>query len=255
MKMILAGACGVMGGFVIQAAQDHPDIQIVAGIDAKPRDNTPFPVYATLEDCTQEADILLDFSNASALPGLLEFGLRRNMPLVLCATGHTPQHVEAIAQAAKTIPIFKSANMSLGINLLKRLAVTAARMLGDAYDIEITEKHHHRKLDAPSGTAYLLGDALMEAMPQPYHYVYDRHAQHAARDLHEIGMHAIRGGTVVGEHTIGFYGNDEVIELTHTAQSRAVFAVGALRAVQYLVGKPPGLYNMDDLLAEIVNID
>ena len=250
-KIALSGCCGHMGRAVARLAADSADMKIVAGADLRTEAYADFPVYASFDEFPAEADAVIDFSNPSAFDGLLAYCLKHRTPLVLCTTGLSPEQIAAANKAAETIPIFRSANMSIGIALLADLARRAAAVYGEFCDVEIIEKHHRRKLDAPSGTALMLYDALAESLPYEPNAVYDRHERREARPAHEIGISAVRGGTIVGEHEILFCGTDETISLSHTALSRDAFAVGALRAARFLIGKAPGLYDMRALMASI----
>ena len=246
LNIMLCGCGGRMGAAVIAAARDAGD-RIVAGVDINPAADSPFPIFTSPEEFTGKADVIVDFSHHSALPGLLAYAERTGTPLVISTTGHTEEELAAMKAAAARIPVFFSRNMSLGINLLISLCRRAAATLGADFDIEIIEKHHNKKLDAPSGTALMIADALCEgAEERPY--VYDRHAERRQRARGEIGLHAVRGGTIVGEHEVMFCGKDEVITLSHSAASREVFATGALRAARFMAGKPAGFYNMDDVV-------
>jgi len=238
-----------MGKTVASIIDNNPDMRIVAGIDITHAENESFPVFSAPSAFTATADVVVDFSVSEALDGLLEYCLSSNTPLLLCTTGYTPEQIEQIEKASETIPVFRSANMSLGINLLAELIKQACAILGSDFDVEIVERHHRRKVDAPSGTALMLADAAASALPNDAQYVYERQSIRQARNNNEIGISAVRGGTIVGEHDVIFAGLDEVIELRHAANSRDVFAVGAVRAAAYLasVGKP-GLYTMSDLM-------
>ena len=206
-----------------------------------------YPVYHSIEEFEGRADVMIDFSHHSALPALLAYATRTGTPLVVATTGHTEEELSQMRAAAQQAPIFFSRNMSLGINLLISLCRRAAATLGEDFDIEIIEKHHNQKLDAPSGTALMIADALCEDGTE-HPYVYDRHAERRKRARGEIGLHAVRGGTIVGEHEVLFAGKDECVTLSHSAASREVFATGALRAARFMVGKSAGLYNMDDVV-------
>jgi 4-hydroxy-tetrahydrodipicolinate reductase len=239
-----------MGSVLRRLASMDRDFEIVAGIDSR---NTSealiFPAYTELSDCQMTADAIIDFSIADAVPALLKFGVERGMPLVICTTGLTGHCFEEMEKAAEKVAVFQSANMSLGINTIKNVLEQVTGTLEDSgFDIEILEKHHNQKLDAPSGTALLLADAIND--DSRYSYVYDRTGNRQKRSKKEIGISSIRGGTIAGEHTIIFAGKDEVIEFTHKAYSKDVFGVGALKAAQFIKGKPPGFYTMRDLMAE-----
>ena len=249
-NIILSGCLGRMGRAVCAAAAERGD-RIVAGID--PLGGTAdYPVYTSPEeipvDCA--ADVIIDFSHHTALPSLLDFAISRQLPIVVATTGHTAEETAAMEAAARRIPVFFSRNMSLGINLLTELCRRAAATLGTAFDVEIIERHHNRKLDAPSGTALMLADAIAEEREES-EYVYDRHAVRRQRDKREIGIHAVRGGTIVGEHEVMFAGRDEVITLSHSAASREVFANGALAAAAWMPGKSAGMYSMPDIVREL----
>ena len=248
-KIILSGAGGRLGGFIAESAKQRHEFEIVAGIELSPAAKADFPLYTKPSEFDGEADVLVDCSHPSALADILEYAIPRGLPLVLCTTGYSDEQIAKVNAAAETLPIFRSANMSLGIALLSAIAAEVAGILGDSYDVEILERHHRRKLDAPSGTALMLADSIRKALDNPVEYVYDRHERRRERPRDEIGISAVRGGTIVGDHEIIFAGTDEVIELKHSAQSRAVFAEGALRAAAYIASRTePGLYQMDDLM-------
>ncbi len=249
MKLLICGALGKMGRTVAQIADERADCTVVAGVDVGTGE-AAFPLFPAPAAVDVQADVLVDFSNPAALSGILEYAVAKSMPVVLATTGYTPEQVELIRRAAERIPVFYTANMSLGINLLSELAKTAARVLGSTYDIEIVEMHHNRKVDAPSGTALMLAREIASALPEQPEFVYDRHERREKRHKNEIGLHAVRGGTIVGEHEILFCGTDEVIKLSHSAGSRAVFAAGAVNAAVFLQGKSAGLYTMHDLVKE-----
>lgn len=238
-----------MGRVVADVCAGDPEVEVVAGFDIQGQPADGFPVFSSPAACTVDADAVIDFSHPSALDGLLAYGRQRNVPLVLATTGYSPEQLEQISEAARVIPIFRSANMSLGINVLLDLVKKAAAVLGTDYDVEIVERHHHRKVDAPSGTALMLADAAAAALPYEPEYTYDRHAVRKARDGHEIGISSVRGGTIVGDHTVIFAGRDEVIEISHHAASREVFAVGAVKAAKFLTTvTQPGIYDMSMLV-------
>lgn len=246
LRIILSGACGRMGHEVTQALT--PTLhRIVAGVDVCPADASPFPVYPSFSMIVEEADVLVDFSRPEALLPLLDFAVARRLPVVLAATGYNEADLAAVSRAALRIPVFQSANMSIGVYALRRLAEQAKALL-PGFDIEIVEKHHNQKLDAPSGTAMMLYHAVKNADSVP---VYGRCTRTEKREPTEIGLHAVRGGTLAGEHEIGFYGNGETLLITHSAQGRAIFADGALRAASFIVAQSPGLYSMDDLAAAL----
>lgn len=247
-RIVVSGCNGKMGHEIVSIISETPDCQVAAGIDIHITGNEGFPAFVNAEEFSGEADVLIDFSHPSALSSLLELGKKRRLPLVLCTTGYSKAQVEELKEASKEIPIFYSRNMSLGINLLIELSKKAAQVLGKGFDIEIIEKHHNQKIDAPSGTALMLADEISTVLPEEPKYVYDRHSRRMKREKNEIGIHSIRGGTIVGEHDVLFAGHHETITLSHTAQSKEVFASGAVNAAIYLCGKPAGLYDMSDLL-------
>ena len=244
-KIIISGCNGHMGRVVADICATDPQVEVVAGIDILGQPNPNFPVFSSPAACDVEADAVIDFSHPSALAPLLEMCQARNLPVVLATTGYDQAQLEAISEASTHIPVFRSANMSLGVNVLLDLVKKAASVLGLDYDVEIVERHHHRKVDAPSGTALMIADVAASALPYEPEYVYDRHSVRQPRGPHEIGISAVRGGTIVGDHTVIFAGRDEVIELSHHAASREVFASGAVRAAKFLTGvQAPGLYDM-----------
>lgn len=248
-KIIISGCNGHMGRVVAEICAADPQVEVAAGIDILGQPAEGFPVFSSPAACTVEADVVIDFSHPSALEPLLGFCLEKKVPVVLATTGYSPEQLAAVDQAAQVIPVFRSANMSLGVNMLLDLVRRAAAVLGSDYDVEIVERHHHRKMDAPSGTALMLADAAASALPYQPEYIYDRHDVRKPRAPHEIGISAVRGGTIVGDHTVIFAGRDEVIELSHHAASREVFAVGAVRAAKFLSQVDrPGLYDMSQLV-------
>ena len=247
--ILLSGCNGRMGRAIIALCQNEPELEIIAGFDVLGQSGEAFPVFSNPAQCELTADVLVDFSNPAALDGLLAYGRRTHTPLVLCTTGYTPEQLAQIDRASEALPVFRSANMSLGINVLMELVKKAAAVLGSDYDVEIVERHHSKKLDAPSGTALMLADSAASALPQGTRYIYERHSVRQARTKQEIGISSVRGGTIVGDHTVVFAGPDEVIELSHHAASREVFAHGALQAAKFLAGvKKPGLYDMSHLI-------
>lgn len=248
-KIILNGCCGHMGQVVAEAVAADPEAEIVAGFDISDKGNCDFPVFTDPSAFKDTADVIIDFSNYKAVDGILDFSKARNIPIVLCTTGLTEEQLVKVDAYSKEVAILRSANMSLGINLLMKLVQEAARVLADAgFDMEIVEQHHNRKLDAPSGTALALADSINDAMDQAYHYVFDRSTRHESRDQKEIGISAVRGGSIVGVHDVIYAGTDEVVELRHTAYSRAIFAKGAVAAAKYLNGRGAGLYDMADVI-------
>lgn len=248
-RAIMHGCNGHMGQVITGLIKADEGIELVAGIDKYTGIANDYPVFESLEKCDVEADVIIDFSNAAAADALLAYCEEKKMPVVLCTTGLSEEQLAKIPEAAKKTAVLKSANMSLGINLLMKLLKEATKVLAPAgYDMEIVEKHHNQKLDAPSGTAIALADSMNEAMDEAYHYVYDRSQERKKRDTKEIGISAVRGGTIVGEHEVLFAGTDEVIEFKHTAYSKTIFGKGAVEAAKFLAGKPAGLYDMSDVI-------
>lgn len=248
-NIILSGCNGKMGKFISSVISDRDDCRVVAGIDINTQANDGFPVFAQPDDYIGEADVIIDFSHPSSLEKLLSYAKKNNLPIVIATTGLSDEQKAQLAEAAKTVPVFFSANMSIGVSLIAELAKTAARVLGQGFDIEIIEKHHNQKIDAPSGTALMLADAVCEALPEEMTYEYNRQAKRSKRTKNEIGIHAVRGGTIVGDHDVIFAGRDEVITISHSAASKEVFAVGAVNAALFLVNKEPKLYNMKDFVS------
>ncbi len=248
-NIVISGANGRMGRVVADICKQSPDLTVAAGFDVSGKGDCAFPVYAHPMEYTGPCDCVIDFSSPAALDGILTFCREKHCGAVLATTGYSDEQLAAIAEASREIPIFRSANMSLGINVLMELVRQAAKKL-EGFDIEIVEKHHNKKLDAPSGTALMLADAASESVPYDAQYVYERESVRQVRDHREIGISSVRGGTIVGEHEVIFAGRDEVIELKHTAYSREVFANGAVRAAAFLCGRAPGMYNMSHLIAE-----
>ena len=247
-NIILSGCNGRMGRMISRICGESDDIAITAGVDLYSVKLDAYPVYSSFNDIEAEADAVVDFSNPSVLTSLLAYCKKKRLPVVLCTTGYTEEQLAEIRAASKEIPIFRSFNMSIGINLLTELVKKAVSVLGDAYDIEIVEMHHRTKLDAPSGTAIMLAEAAKEARGRG-EYVYERHSVRQQRGADEIGISSLRGGTVVGEHSVIFAGPDEVIELKHSAYSREVFANGAVRAAKFMSDvKEPGMYDMSDIV-------
>ncbi len=245
-KILLSGANGRLGRAIVAAADG--DCRVVAGIDVNPAVGE-LPIYRSVNELPElDIDCIVDCSHHTAAVPLLEYAKAHKLPIVICTTGHTPEETEAIHAAAKFIPVFYSRNMSVGINLIIALAKKAAAMLGDDFDIEIIEKHHNKKLDAPSGTALMIADAISNTVDYEPEYVYERQSKRAPRAKNEIGIHSIRGGTIVGEHEVIFAGTDETVTISHSAASREVFAQGAIRAARYMRDKAPGFYNMETML-------
>lgn len=247
-RIILSGANGVMGRFVSECARESGKHMIVAGIDINTEQRDGFHVFKDPANCVVPADVVIDFSHPSALEPLLSMAMSHRLPLVVATTGLTPAQIEKIHDATEKIPVFFTFNMTLGINLMVELAKTAARVLGDNFDVEIVEKHHNKKIDAPSGTALMLADGVSGVFDGDLQYIYERRSSRKPRGKKEIGIHSVRGGTIVGEHDVIFAGKDEILTISHSARSKQVFAVGALRAAEFLVAKDPGLYSMSDLI-------
>ena len=248
-RAIMHGCNGAMGQVITGLTAGDDEITIVAGIDVSDTKQNPYPVFASLEECDVEADVVIDFSIAKAVDAMLETCAARKLPVVVCTTGLSEAQVQKVAETAEKTAVLRSANMSLGVNVLLKLLKEAAQVLAPAgFDIEILEKHHNQKVDAPSGTALALADSINEAMDNAYTYKYDRSTERVKRDKKEIGIQAIRGGTIVGEHDVYFAGKDEVITFTHTAYSKAIFAKGAIQAAKFLAGKEPALYTMADVI-------
>ena len=248
-KIAIVGANGKMGYFVAQSVIENPETEVAFGVDAYGENKYDFEVYKSFDEACSKPDVIIDFSNPAALDGMLGFALKNKVPCVICTTGYSEEQVGKIREAANTIPVFYSGNMSLGINLLIELSKQAARVLGSSFDIEIVEKHHNLKLDAPSGTALMIADGISETLEQEPMYVYDRHSYRKKRAKNEIGIHSVRGGTIVGEHEVIFAGHDEVVTVSHQAQSKEVFAAGAVNAAVFLAGQQPGMYDMGKMLA------
>lgn len=249
LKIIISGCNGHMGRVVASLCAADPQVEVVAGFDVMGSTDREFPVFSSPAQFQGKADAVIDFSSPAALEGLLAFGKATKTPLVLATTGYSPEQVAQVGAAALEVPIFRSANMSLGINVLLELVKKAAAVLGDSYDIEIVERHHRRKVDAPSGTALMIADAAASACGHETEYVFERHSVRQPRDKKEIGISAIRGGTIVGEHEIIFAGHDEVMEIKHTALSREIFAQGAVEAAKFMsTVTAPGMYDMSMLV-------
>lgn len=248
-RAIMHGCNGKMGRVITGLIREDEDITIVAGVDTYTGTANDYPVYDNIEKCKEEADVVIDFSNAAAVDHLLDYCAAKNLPVVLCTTGLSAEQLRKVEETAEKTAVLKSANMSLGINLLLKLLQNAAKVLGPAgFDIELVERHHNQKVDAPSGTALALADSVNEALDHQYTYVYDRSQVRQKRGEKEIGISAVRGGTIVGDHEVIFAGTDEVIEFKHTAYSKAVFGKGAVEAAKFLAGKPAGKYDMSDVI-------
>ena len=249
-KIAIVGCNGKMGGFVAEAVRENAACETLFGVDAFGVSKADFPVYKSFDEAADKPDVIIDFSNPAALDGMLAYALENRIPCVICTTGYSQEQVARIKAASEQIAVFYSGNMSLGINLLIELAKQATKVLGGSFDIEIVEKHHNLKVDAPSGTALMIADAVSDMLEQEPQYVYDRHSYRKKRSKNEIGIHSVRGGTIVGEHEVIFAGHDEVVTVTHQAQSKQVFAVGAVNAAAFLAKQGAGMYDMSDLLAD-----
>lgn len=247
-NIAICGANGKMGKTIYNCIREREDCQVVAGIDLYTEKYADFPIVAKPSELEVKPDVIIDFSNPASLDGLLEYCLATGTPIVVASTGYSDEQIQKIKSASQQIPVFFTFNMSLGINLLVELAKKAASVLGNQFDVEIVEKHHNQKIDAPSGTAIMLANAINETLGNSKHYVYDRHSRRQKREKSEIGMHAIRGGTIVGEHDVIFAGHDEVITLSHSAASKTVFAEGSINAAVFLKDQPEGLYDMSMLI-------
>lgn len=248
-NILLSGCSGKMGRVIGEIVNNDSECTIVGGIDLVDDGTLSFPVFSSPDKVNVKSDVIIDFSHPSCLEGIMDYSAQNKIPVVICTTGLSPEQKAYMASKASDTAVFFSANMSLGINVLIDLAKKATTVLEDNFDIEIVEAHHNRKLDAPSGTALYIADAVNEACKENKEYVYDRHSVRKKREKREIGIHAIRGGTIVGEHTVIFAGNDEIIELKHTALSRDVFAEGAVAAAKFMADKTSGMYDMNDLIS------
>lgn len=248
-KILMHGCNGKMGRMITEIVKNEEDAVIAAGVDKFTGIPNDYPVFEEITQCAVDVDVVIDFSNAGAVDELLDYCVKKSLPVVLCTTGLSDEQLKKVDECSEKIAVLKSANMSMGINLLLKLLKDAAKVLAPAgYDIELVEKHHNQKLDAPSGTALALADSINEAMGNEYEYVYDRSQVRKKRDAKEIGISAVRAGTIVGEHEVIFAGTDEVIEFKHTAYSRSVFAKGAVEAGKFLAGQPAGMYDMGDVI-------
>lgn len=251
LKVIISGVNGAMGQVVKNTAQSYEDITVVAGVDKFPSiKSNGFPVYENIFECSDRPDVVIDFSRPDALHANLSYALKNNCALVIATTGYSSEQLSDIRKASKDIPVFMTANMSLGVNLQMDLIKRAAEFLGKSYDIEIVESHHKKKVDAPSGTALMLANALNDVSLNPLEYTYERHSHNYPRGGNELGIHSIRGGTIVGTHEVLFIGDDETIEINHRALSKQIFASGAIRAARYIVEKQSGIYSMTDIISE-----
>ena len=247
-RIIICGILGNMGSRLLEACYADNDVEVVAGVDQRSGKLDNIPLFSSFNDCAVKADVVVDFSNPALTDDILDYCARTKTALVLCTTGQSEDQMSKIRELARRVAVFKSANMSLGVALLTSLVKKAAVLLGDSFDIEIIEKHHNKKVDAPSGTAFMLADAINSVRGSGYDYTYDRHEERRQRRKNEIGIHAVRGGTIVGEHEVLFAGNDEVITLSHAAASKSLFATGAVKAAHFIVKQPAGLYNMDSMV-------
>lgn len=250
-KIIMNGCNGHMGKVICGIVKDDKDAQIVAGVDVV-ASNAPFPTFVDINDCDMPADVIIDFSTAATVPNVINYAVSKKIPVVICTTGLSDETLRLMDEASDVIPVFRSANMSLGINLIASLLKRYSSVLYEAgFDVEIVERHHNQKIDAPSGTALLLGDAVNESCSNNLEYVYDRSRVREKRKANQLGFSAVRGGTIVGDHEVIFAGKDEVVEFKHSAYSKEVFAVGAVKAAKFVVSKPAGKYDMQDVMSEI----
>ena len=248
MKIIICGCNGKMGKAVVESVEKFENSVVVAGVDINHSESNEFPVFESIEKVNLSADVIIDFSHPSALSSILEYSEKNKIPAVICTTGLSGDQIEDIKKVAHEVPIFYSRNMSLGINLLLELAKTATKVLGENFDIEIIEKHHNQKIDAPSGTAMMIAEEISETLNNNTRYVFDRTQRRSPRSKNEIGIHSVRGGSIPGEHEIIFAGKDEIITLSHHAGSRNIFALGALHAAKFIYTQSPGLYSMKDMI-------
>ena len=251
-NIFLNGCCGRMGHTIAKMCQHNDEYRVVAGCDVTTCDDFSFPVYNNPQDCAEDFDVIIDFSNAKAVPTILNYALSKNKPFICCTTALSDDTVADLLKASETIPVFKSANMSVGINLMLELVKKCTKTLYPEYDIEIVEAHHNRKLDAPSGTAMMIANAISQEIPDEVDYVYDRQSRNEARKKTEIGISSIRGGNIVGDHSAMFINDEEIITVSHRAMTRDVFAKGALTAAGFMCGKKAGYYNMSDVIAEAI---
>lgn len=248
-RVIMHGCNGKMGQVITNLIKDDPEIEIVAGIDVYQGIQNSYPVFSSMKECNVEADAIIDFASAKAIDDLIEYCVDKQVPVVLCTTGLSEEQIAKAKEASQKVAVLKSANMSLGINVLMKLLKQVAPLFAEAgFDIEIVEKHHNQKVDAPSGTALALADSINEAFEEKYTYVYDRSQVRQKRDQKELGISAVRGGTIVGDHDVIFAGTDEVVTFSHTAYSKAIFGKGAIQAAKFLKGKGPGFYDMSDVI-------
>ena len=247
-NIVICGANGKMGQTIYRCVRDRDDCKIIGGVDLNTEKYADFPIYSSVSELPEKPDVIIDYSNPSCLSSLLEYCKTNGTPVVLATTGYSDEQISEIKKAASQIPVFFSWNMSLGINLLVELAKKATAILGDKFDIEIVEKHHNQKIDAPSGTALMIANAINETRNNEMNYVYDRHSQRKKREDNEIGIHSVRGGTIVGVHEVLFAGNDETITISHSAASKTVFAEGSVNAAIFIKNKEAGLYDMNSII-------
>ena len=251
-NIFLNGCCGRMGRTIAKMCQHNDSYRVVAGCDVTTCDELTFPVYSNPQDCAEDFDVIVDFSNAKAVPTILNYALTKNKPFICCTTALSDDTVADLLKASETIPVFKSANMSVGINLMLELVKKCTKTLYPEYDIEIVEAHHNRKHDAPSGTAMMIANAISQEIPEEVEYVYDRQSKNEARKKNEIGISSIRGGNIVGDHSAMFINDEEILTVSHRAMTRDVFAKGALTAAGFMCGKEAGYYTMSDVIAEAI---
>jgi len=247
-RILLCGCNGKMGQVITRLVSENPAVEIVAGVDPFGGIKNTYPVYPSPLNISEKIDVIIDFSNPASFDGLLDFASRNKLPIVISTTGHSPEQKARAEECGKMIPIFMSGNMSIGVNLVMSLIAQTARTLEGLFDVEIIEKHHNRKIDAPSGTALMLANSVNDALETKCDYVYERETKREKRSKTEIGIHSVRGGTIVGEHSVIFAGTDEIIEIKHSAMSREIFAVGAIKAAQFMKGRPSGFYTMKDVV-------
>lgn len=250
-KVIVHGCHGKMGKVLVRLLNQEKDIEIVAGIDRFAENNntaSDFPVYAHAAECSEKGDIVIDFSHFSALPDLIDYCVSTKTPLLTATTGISGDNITKLINASQTIPVFQTGNFSVGVNIITKLAQDVAKTLDTSFDIEVMEAHHNKKVDSPSGTAFMIAEAINKSLGNKMEYVYGRHGKEDERKSTDIGIHAIRGGTISGQHTVMFAGPDEIIEIKHTALSKDIFALGAIRAAKFLVNQDKGFYNMNDIL-------
>ena len=248
-NIILSGCNGKMGQVISRLVQEKEDVNIVFGFDINTQSPYGYPVYDSFDKAVEKGDVVIDFSHPACFDAVVAYCKANKTPLVMATTGLDDAQIKALDDLTATVPVFKTANMSLGVNLIVNLVKRAAQILEDSFDIEIVEKHHNQKIDAPSGTALMIADEISSVLSEAPEYIYDRHAVRKKRSKKEIGIHAVRGGTIVGEHEVIFAGNDEIIEIKHTAMSKEVFAVGSIKAAMFIKDKAQALYDMKDIMA------